>query len=647
MIPSSVSEPANLQTAPPRKSASILRYVTALTALGIGLKGQSMLGDGRGFGGALLLGIAALVFLVVFWKQPGTTVQPGAVSEVSLPRSKKLLFLAPVFLSALAFWLFDSPSLRVLAWLLYLAGMGLLVFAAFKLDPPRLLDGRRKGLSWLEASVLIFILAVAAFMRLYRFDEIPFGLWHDEAENGLSALRILNEGHLPLFENTLPAHFLYLIAFLFRVLGVSTLSLRTVSVLFGLATTLVAFLLGSELFNRRLGLVLAFFLAVSRWDVNWSRIAMQGATVPFFEMISAFWVLRALRTQRLPYYALAGLSLGLGFCFYTPLFVFPLVVGAFLLYSFISGGKFPLSRMGTSLLVLGILLASVPVFQVAVLHPDVFFDRMGTLFIFSGKSAGEGLAGLSRTVPDHLLMFNYRGDQNGRHNLPGEPMLDSLSGTLLVLGAALSLRRIRQPVSFLLLAWLLVMLLPGIFSLAFESPQSFRAIGSLPAACLLAAVPIHALWKEWENLSAKPCHAMFLLPLLLFLATMGAMNYYIYFDLQARRSSVWSVFSTPETLIGSQMSDWDGESDVYLTGYFHDAPTIRFLAPNLKEYRLLDADVPVLPPQKGEKPRVFFMDPYNRSIFFEARKRNDPHAVFTEHRAPNGETILYQIVLEP
>ncbi len=98
-------------------------------------------------------------------------------------------------------------------------------------------------------------------------------------------------------------------------------------------------------------------------------------------------------------------------------------------------------------------------------------------------------------------MFNYQGDNNGRHNLTGEPMLDPISGTLLVLGLGLSLWRIRQPGSFLLIAWLLLMLAPGIFALDFESPQSLRAIGSLPAAYLLAVVPIDAFWKEWDKIA--------------------------------------------------------------------------------------------------------------------------------------------------
>ena len=47
---------------------------------------------------------------------------------------------------------------------------------------------------------VVAIFAIAAFMRLYRFDQVPFGTWYDEANAGLEALRIINEpGYLPVF----------------------------------------------------------------------------------------------------------------------------------------------------------------------------------------------------------------------------------------------------------------------------------------------------------------------------------------------------------------------------------------------------------------------------------------------------------------
>ncbi len=50
---------------------------------------------------------------------------------------------------------------------------------------------------------------------------------------------------------------------------------------------------------------------------------MHGVAVPFFELLTIGLMLRALRRQRLMDYTLAGLSLGMGLCFYSPLRLFP------------------------------------------------------------------------------------------------------------------------------------------------------------------------------------------------------------------------------------------------------------------------------------------------------------------------------------
>jgi len=42
-------------------------------------------------------------------------------------------------------------------------------------------------------------------------------------------------------------------------------------------------------------------------------------------------------------------------------------------------------------------------------------------------------------------MFNFRGDSNGRHNLPGEPMLQDLAAALFLVGISVALARSKKP----------------------------------------------------------------------------------------------------------------------------------------------------------------------------------------------------------
>ncbi|CAG0973157.1 Anti-sigma-I factor RsgI3 [Anaerolineales bacterium] len=636
------------------------RFLLISGALILGLAGQSMLRNKDWVvPGAIFIGLAALFFVVAFGARPGVEIRLNTALWEGRSLHRKSFFWGvltlgtAILFSALAFWLFGEDFPPYYPWLLHRWSIGLFLLSAFlfnRLKTPagNGTESKDEGWRWLEVIILLVILVIAAFMRLYRSNEIPFGLWFDEADNGLSALDILaSPESLPVFvkSTNLPAHFLYLISFSFQILGVSVFTIRIVGVVFGLATVVASFFLGSELFNRRLGLVFAFLIAVSRWDVNWSRIGMHGISVPFFEILSCLLVLRSMRTQNLVYYALAGLSLGLGLCFYTPLYFFPIVIAVFLLFLWTRRHNLVASSWrGFLFLALGFFMVSVPISQFAIRQSNSFDDRLRVTSIFTGKSPQEAWKAVARTTRDHLLMFNYHGDNNGRHNLPGEPMLDTISGVLMVLGLVLSLRRIRQPSSFLLVAWLLIMLMPGIFSLDFESPQSLRAIGSLPSAYLLALVPIHASWQEWEESPAKPAIG-FIVPLVFILGAAGYTNYHIYFDLQSKRSDVWAVFSTPQTIIGKAMAGLDPQTDVYVSIIYNASPTIEFLSPNVTydQLEVFDA-LPI--PSDGGKTMVFFIEAAREQFLLQAR-RYYPNADFKEYKDPNGNAFLYQITLAP
>jgi len=625
-----------------------------LLALVAGGLGQFLLTSNRLIPAAILYALAVVLVILAFRQQPGPKFELSAFLPSEPGRIRQWGYIAgglAIGFAILSFALFATSISPVYPWLFHLASIALLIVSTSWVDRRKKQNTPRvHSWSWLEIGILLLIFAIAAFMRLYRFDQIPFGTWFDEADNGLNALKIINEpGYLPVFvESTnLPAHFLYLIALSFRILGVSTLSIRAVSVVFGLGTVAAAFLTGQELFNRKMGLVIAFMLAVSRWDVNWSRIGMHGITVPFFELLTVGLVLRALRRQRLMDYALAGLSIGFGLCFYTPLRLFPFVIGLLIVMLLINRRKLIRSYWrGILIYCLGSIIASIPIIYLVTFQPDEFFSRMENVSIFMGKTPQEGWQAVAKTTSEHLLMFNYQGDRNGRHNLPGTPMLDPITGVLMVLGAGLCLWRIRQPGSFLLLVWLLLMLAPGIFSLDFESPQSLRAIGSLPAAYLLAAVPIHGLWQEWEKLSKNHLNIFFLILFTLVLGISGAINFNIYFNQQAQTFDSWSAFSTPETIAAKVMAEMGNNVEFYLSTYYYQTPTIQFLAPTVTNYHRWDTYDTLPVSSDGKKGVIFLVDATQEQFFLQA-KSYYPSATFKEFTAPNGTPVLYEIYLKP
>ena len=96
--------------------------------------------------------------------------------------------------------------------------------------------------------------------------------------------------------------------------------------------------------------------------------------------------------------------------------------------------------MGLVALGLVAALVAMPLIWFAENQPQIFWLRVQRTFLFTGKSEAERLPALLGNVQKHLLMFNWKGDPNGRHNLPGAPMLDDVTATLMVLGLVYSLR---------------------------------------------------------------------------------------------------------------------------------------------------------------------------------------------------------------
>ncbi|MFH1486652.1 MAG: PA14 domain-containing protein [Chloroflexota bacterium] len=552
-------------------------------------------------------------------------------------------------LTVLSLWQFASQATSSFGWLLHLASLALLVAACFAIDRGKTTEDKGQPWARAELGIALAIVCVAVFMRLYRLEQLPFGTWYDEADNGLHALSILERGNnWPLYikSTNLPAHYVYLIALSFRLFEVSTEGIRLVSVALGLATVAAAYLAGRELFNRRMGLVLAFLVAVSSWDVNFSRIGMHGVSTPLFELVAVGFLLRAMRRQRFTDFTWAGLALGLGLCFYAAFRLFPIVVLLFLLHqTVVNRGFLRRSWGGLIICTLATLIVVAPIAHFSLRQPEVFWDRTRVTSVFAKKTTEEGWRAVRENTFKHLLMFNYRGDRNGRHSLPGKPMLDPVTGALMVLGFGLCIWRARHPTSLLIPMWLLVMLCTGIFSLDFEAPQSLRSIGSLPAAYILAIVPLDGLWRAWERGLRPGIAGHFVWPLLLLLAYVGYSNYYVYFERKAKDFASWNAFSTAETITGQILAQSSDSVEFHVVSLYCNHPTVRFIARNATQYHRFETNssLPILRP--ANRDIVLILDPERRAVYQDAQ-RYYPQAVYKEHRPPfGGPPVLYSVRL--
>ena len=643
---------------------TIRPFVLALLALALGVIAQQRFVQNQVNDALILYGIAALVFVLASWKLGPVWQQPqGSVEETPATPQRRLwgfiLLALAISASVLALSRFGVEPPQDIAWILYLLSILLFVAALYALDgrDPRqqLRDWRRKlpARRW-ELVGLALILLLAAFCRLYQIDTIPSGVFFDEAMNGLDARRVIEEGYHPVYFEAnygRGALFIYLLAFAFKLLGPTAVVMRLVVVLLGLLTVLAFYHLARLIFgDYRMGLIAAFLLALSRWHINFSRIVFDAVLLPLLQIVAYYFFLKGLRTRRRLDFMWAGLALGLGLHTYAPFRAIPFVLVAFFIFLIADAAlrrRNFLREFGAPLVVavFAAYLVFAPLGQYALRHRRAFMDRTQAASIFTKRDQADIIQALQSNTRLHLLMFNWRGDKNGRHNLPGEPMLDFASGALFVIGLGYALYRWREPPFFLFLVSFFALLMGGLLSVDFEAPQSLRSFGVLPAVYVFISAVLERLWVAFKRGFGERWQKVFLGGVAILLAFIGLRNYHTYFYRQARDFAVWNGFHTAETLTAREMKTLGTSHQFYVTSLYYEHPTVRFLAPEISGYKRVEVG-DNLPIRESDRPVAMFLDPQKEAMYRDAR-RFYPDADAKEYTSPyGGPVVLYSVKLD-
>jgi len=361
---------------------------------------------------------------------------------------------------------------------------------------------------------MVLILLVAAVLRLAALGQIPPGLYHDEAYNGLDALQVL-DGDLSLYfaaNNGREPLFIYLIAATVGVLGRSPFVVRLAAVAPGLLTIAATYALGRALFTRRVGLFGAAILSVMLWHVHLSRVGFRAVLLPLFIALYLWQGTLAMRTGRRHRAAglcgagrhalAAGALYGLSFYTYIAARFTPIALLLFALYHWLRISNIQylshyISRLRWSIPAFLAVLSPLALFT--LLHPDLVLARTGQVAIWDPAIHGGDFWGTLLTHTARTLgMFFVRGDRIWRHNLPWRPVFDPLLGLFFLLGLIWALRRLRHDgAAALLVLWTATLTLPTL--LAEDAPHFLRGVGVLPLAALFPALGLDWVLRSRES----------------------------------------------------------------------------------------------------------------------------------------------------
>jgi 4-amino-4-deoxy-L-arabinose transferase-like glycosyltransferase len=485
--------------------------------------------------------------------------------------------------------------------------------------------------------LMVLVLLVAAALRSVDVGGTPPGLYHDEAYNGLDALKVL-DGDLSLYfsaNNGREPLFIYLIALSVGVLGRSPWALRLAALAPGLLTVAATYALARTLFSRRVGLLSAAVLSLTLWHVHLSRVGFRAVLLPLFIALAVWQGALGWRSGRRRHWLAAGALYGLSFYTYMAARFTPLALLLFALYLFgTKDGRrrtnilplplrfAPGTRVATCLswATLTFVITVAPLALYTLLHPDIVLARTGQVAVWDASIHGGDFWGTLATHATRTLgMFFWRGDRIWRHNLPWRPVFDPLLGVFFLAGLLRALRRLRRDAAMaFLVLWTATMMLPTL--LAEDAPHFLRGVGVLPLVVLFPALGMDWLLGRGR---VSPWRVSAVVLALLVGLTSTALAYFSDYA-RAEQAAYWfesGAVDLAGEVNGFLDSGWDGARMrhgetagrcVYVDEMLWATwPSLRFLTPHGRDVVLLlptNGDWPVL--EEGQHGTAVFVWPY-------------------------------------
>jgi hypothetical protein len=354
--------------------------------------------------------------------------------------------------------------------------------------------------------LLLAAAALAIFFRAYHLSQVPPEMTSDHAEKLLDVWDVLHgQTHIFFPRNTgrefIQFYLTATVATLFNT-GISFISLKIGTLIFGLLTLPFIYLLGKELGNREIGFWAAVFAGIAYWPNVITRMALRFTFYPAFAAPTLYFLLRGLRRNKRNDFIISGLFLGLGLHGYTPIRILPFVVVAAVLIYLLHRQANDVRQdavMHLGVLSVTSLFIFLPLLRYAQDNPEIFdyraLTRLGTL---ERPLPGPPLQIFIHNLWNGLLMFNWDDGEVWVSSVTHRPALGIVTGALFILGiilVAVRYYRRRQWQDIFLLLSIPMLSLPSTLSLAFpsENPNLTRAGGAFIPAFLIVGIAMYSL----------------------------------------------------------------------------------------------------------------------------------------------------------
>jgi 4-amino-4-deoxy-L-arabinose transferase-like glycosyltransferase len=190
--------------------------------------------------------------------------------------------------------------------------------------------------------IILSIIFLAFFLRIFQVQYSPPSLNWDEAALGYNSYSLLKTGkdeygnRFPLlirsFDDYKPPIYSYFSIPFIYVFGLNELSVRILSVLSGTLSVFLIYLIGKEVFNKKVGILAAFLFAIQPWSIHFSRMAFEATVALPITLSSIYFFLQAKSKKQVKYVYLTLITIIISsFAYYSnralflPIVIFTLI----------------------------------------------------------------------------------------------------------------------------------------------------------------------------------------------------------------------------------------------------------------------------------------------------------------------------------
>lgn len=350
--------------------------------------------------------------------------------------------------------------------------------------------------------LLLLVVLVALALRLYHLGSIPAVFWHDECDNTVNAIQILNDrgpGFFGLDWKPQPALAVHIIAGTIGAIGASVTAVRLPSAILSALALIPFFFVARRATSAISAALAALLLGTHLGYLHFSRSGWENTQICLWTLLAIAAVRRAEERSSWGPWAIAGVAAALATLTYFAGRTVIVVLGFYVPFALWHARNRTRTLVGICIMMIAYGLTIAPYVPKILKDWDQFMLRTQTVFFTSEMPPNPDAAAIVTQLVKSTAVAaqtTIRGEVNNQPRyFPVErPLFDPIVNTFFIIGLVMSLRYYRETT-----LWWLALLVPFVMTQVLTSPTRIpdlaRGIGMLAVSFLFVAVGIESFLR--------------------------------------------------------------------------------------------------------------------------------------------------------